>query len=378
MLVLVDVVIIRSNSIIYSTRVTKIGNSLRKRYSLLILGWNRENVTKEMVRNRNLNIKLFGLRAKLGRPIVIAYLPLFWIWILGNLFRYRPNVVHACDLDTILPCLLYKMMCRKTLIFDVCDRYAMAHIPPKHRLLYSFVNRMEEQSAKMASALITVQDKLLATFPSKPKYADVIMNCSDDNFSNNKIVDREQNTGAGKFTLIFPGTISKDRGLEIVSQAIKGLDNVELVVAGRVIDENLLERILKVSNVRYEGLLHRNDALALTSKADAMIILYDPQVPNNNFSASNKLFEAMMFGLPIITNVSLDIVDAETDSGLIVNYDDVNQIRAAIVRLRDDITLRRHLGNNGRKAYLHKYNWDNMEKKLFGIYENLLWPSKKR
>jgi glycosyltransferase involved in cell wall biosynthesis len=375
---LADVVIIRSNSIIYSTRVTKIGSSLTKRYSLLILGWNRENVSKEMIRDHQLNIKLFGLRAKLGRPSVIAYLPFFWIWILGNLFWYRPNIVHACDLDTVLPCLLYKMIFRKTLIFDVCDRYAMAHIAPKHRLIYSFVNKIEERSAKMATVLITVADKLLATFPSKPKYAAVIMNCSDDNFTDKKILGKKNNNEAEKFTLVFPGTISKDRGLEIVSQAIKGLDNVELVIDVRAIDEELLARTLKVSNVKYKGLLQRNDALTLTSKSDAMVILYDPQVPNNNFSASNKLFEAMMFGLPIITNVSSDIVDAETECGIIVSYSDVNQIRAAIVRLRDDIKLRKRLGSNGRNAYVHRYNWINMEKKLFRIYEDLLPPSNER
>jgi glycosyltransferase involved in cell wall biosynthesis len=343
----------------------------------LILGWNREKVSKEMIRNHKLNIKLFGLRAKLGRPSVIAYLPFFWIWILGNLLWYKPKVVHACDLDTVLPCLLYKIMCRKTLIFDVCDRYAMAHIPPKHRLIYSVVNMIEEQSARMATVLITVADKLLETFPSKPKFSAVIMNCSDDNFMDKKILTKENKNDA-KFTLVFPGTISKDRGLEILSQAIEGLDNVELVIAGRTIDNELLDRILKVSNVKYEGLLQRNDALTLTSKSDAMIILYDPEVPNNNFSASNKLFEAMMFGLPIITNVSSDIVDAETDCGIMVSYSDVNQIRAAIVRLRDDIKLRKHFGSNGRNAYLHKYNWGNMEKKLFRIYEELLCPSNKR
>lgn len=371
---LVDVVIIRSNSIIYSTRVTKIGSSLSKRYSLLILGWNRENVPNKTIRGHKPNIKLFGLKAKLGRPSIVAYLPLFWLWILGHLFWYRPKIVHACDLDTVLPCLLYKIICRKSLIFDVCDRYAMAHISTKHNLLYSTVNMIEERSARMATALITVENKLLDTFPSKPKYASVIMNCSDDIYANDIIADRQIKINAQNFILVFPGTISKDRGLEIVSQAIKDLDKVELVVAGRVIDSKLLERILKISNVKYEGLLNRKDALILTSKADAMIILYDPQVPNNNFSASNKLFEAMMFGIPVITNVSSAIVEKETDCGIIVSYSDVNEIKAAIIRLRDDMKLRSHFAYNGRKAYLHKYNWNSMEKKLFGIYD-LILPS---
>lgn len=373
---MVDIIIIRSNAIIYSPRVTKIGISLSKKYSVLILGWNREKVSKKLIRDHELNIKLLGMEAPLGRFSIISYLPFFWIWILANLIWSRPEIVHACDLDAVLPCFLYKFIFRKTLVFDVCDRYAMAHISPKHKLLYSIVNLLEEKSASNASVLITVADKLLATFRSKPKNSAVIMNCSDDILTSNEILTRESNDKIEKFRLIFPGTISRDRGLEILSQAVNGLDNVELLIAGRVIDKELLHRILKEPNVKYMGLLERVDALTLTSKSDVMVILYDPQVPNNNFSASNKLFEAMMFGLPIITNVSSDIVKAETDCGIVVNYCNVNQIRAAIVRLKEDAKLRKRLGNNAREAYLQKYNWSNVEKKLFDIYQGFLCPSK--
>lgn len=366
----VDIVIVRSNSIIYSPRVTKIGASLTKRYSVLILGWNREKVGKETICNHDLNIKLFGLSAPLGKPSVIGYLPFFWIWILVNLLWYRPRAVHACDLDTVLPCLLYKLMFRKILIFDVCDRYAMAHISQKFRLLYSMINHIEEEFAKWPNALVTVEDKLLASFPSTPNNVAVIMNCSDNIFF--KQTTAKKNEEKKKFTLVFPGSITKDRGLEQVSEAIKGLNDVELVIAGKPIDEELLSRILKVSNVKYQGLLHRKDALMLTSNSDAIIILYDPRVPNNNFSASNKMFEALMFGLPIITNVSLDIVDVEIGCAIIVNYFDVDKIREAILRLKKDVQLRKQLGRNGRTAYLKKYNWDNMEKRLFKIYEHLL------
>lgn len=368
-----DIVIVRSNAIVYSTRVIKIGISLTKRYSVLILGWNREKVSKQIIQNQVLDIKLFGLKAPLAKRSVIGYFPFFWIWLLGNLLWYRPKIVHACDLDTILPCLIYKMIFRKILIFDVCDRYAMARIPPKHKLIYNVVNFFEEAAAKNANALITVADKLLATFQSRPKNVGVIMNCSDDSYISRDVSKKENNEGE-KFTLVYPGNIDRDRGLDEVSQAIMGLNDVELVIAGKPIDEKLLNRILKVPNVKYRGLLQRNDALALTSRSDAMVILYDPQVPNNNFSASNKMFEAMMLGTPIITNVSSDIVNTEIGCGIMVSYGDVNQIREAILKLKENIKLRKQLGYNGRKAYLQRYNWSNMEKSLFKLYDDLLNP----
>jgi glycosyltransferase involved in cell wall biosynthesis len=39
--------------------------------------------------------------------------------------------------------------------------------------------------------------------------------------------------------------------------------------------------------------------------------------------------------------------------------------------LRDQPKLRRELGNNGRVAFLQKYNWRLMEEKLLNVYEYL-------
>jgi glycosyltransferase involved in cell wall biosynthesis len=85
----------------------------------------------------------------------------------------------------------------------------------------------------------------------------------------------------------------------------------------------------------------------------------------------NKLFEAMMFGVPIITNVAKGVV-SETDCGVIVDYEDTEHIKEAIIMLRDNPDLRKRLGTNGRKAFLEKYNWNIMEERLYTVYDNLL------
>jgi glycosyltransferase involved in cell wall biosynthesis len=62
----------------------------------------------------------------------------------------------------------------------------------------------------------------------------------------------------------------------------------------------------------------------------------------------------------------------EVGFGIIVDYGDVEQIRSAIVTLKDNHILCERLGNNGRKAYLEKYNWKAAEKELYKICDNLL------
>jgi glycosyltransferase involved in cell wall biosynthesis len=382
---LIDIVVIRSNAIIYSPRVRKIVKSLSKRYTTLVLGWNREGVSKEIIENYNGKPKLFSLRAPLGKAYLITFIPIFWVWILINLIMARPKVVHACDFDTVVPCYIYKILFRKKLVFDVCDRYAMAYISPKYKSLYSAINSLEELYAKHSDAIITVGERLLSSFQGRLKQKAVIMNCSEEViipekkfFYNGKEQVNARQGGNDKgenghiFTIVYTGNIVKSRGLERIATAIKDLHDVKLLIAGKPIDESLLHTLVRLPNVEYRGLLQPADAVALALLSDAMIILYDLQIPNNNFSMSNKLFEAMMCGLPIITNVSTEIVREEVGCGTIVDYNDADKIKAAVISLRDDPLLCRKLGNNGRKAFLQKYNWGIMEKKLLEIYENLL------
>jgi glycosyltransferase involved in cell wall biosynthesis len=64
----------------------------------------------------------------------------------------------------------------------------------------------------------------------------------------------------------------------------------------------------------------------------------------------------------------------ETECGIIVEYDNKEQIKKAIVSLKENPELGKRLGDSGRKAFLQKYNWTNMEERLYKIYEELMRP----
>jgi glycosyltransferase involved in cell wall biosynthesis len=361
-------VIIRSNSIINTPRVTKIARSLNKRYSILVFGWNREGISKQSTMNFVAELRLFNLRAPFGKPSLIPYFPLFWLWTFFSLAVFRPKVVHACDLDSVIPCYIYKAIFRKKLVFDVCDRYALAYIPQKFIALSHLINSLEEFFIKRADLVVTVGQKLLSTFRSRPKNCTVIMNCVDD-----IAYEGNPNSRGNErlFRLAYTGNIRRDRGIETILKAVENLDHIELVLAGRIIHKEIGDKVLKSPNVTYSGLLLPNEALVLEKNSDAIIALYDLRFKQNYFAMPNKLFEAMMCQLPIITNIAPEIVAHEVNCGLIVDYNDINQIKNAIVTLRDKPDLRRELGDNGRRAFLQKYNWHIMEKELLEVYENL-------
>jgi glycosyltransferase involved in cell wall biosynthesis len=157
--------------------------------------------------------------------------------------------------------------------------------------------------------------------------------------------------------------------LECMGRILDNVSNVEMVVAGPVMDKKVLEEIKDL--VHYKGNLRPQEAIGLEIESDAIVALYDPEVQWNMITLPNKLFEAMMCGIPIVTNIATETVN-ETQCGIIVDYNDAEQIKSAIINLRDKPPLRKWLGDNGRKAFLEKYSWRVMEEKLYKVYENLL------
>ena len=362
---MVDIVLVRSNSVIYDPRVEKIVTSLSKKYSALVLGWNREGISPEMIGKYKVDFKLFSLKAPFGSSSLLFYLPFFWIWVFFKLAAIRPTIVHACDLDTMIPSYIYKILFRKKLIFDVFDRYGMAYLYTS-KILRSLTDSLEEFLAKRSDVLIVTSQKFLESFRKKPQNCDIILNCPQDH----KISSIKPNHNQ-TFTLVYTGPIQKDRGIERITEAIKDLDGVEFVLAGRITDEVLLQQVTKLPNVEYKGILRHIDALNLEAAGDVMISLYNLIVPNYDLAIANKTFEAMMLGLPVITNIALELID-EVDCGIKVQYDDLAQIKSTITSLRDNYELRKKLGANGRHAFEQKYNWNTMEQKLFKIYDTLL------
>lgn len=377
---MIDIILVKSDPIMNlpSMRDQKIIRSLRKRYSFLVLGWNREGTPKDWD-NYHSGFSLFHMRAPYGTASygalrLLGYFPFFWAWTFIKLCKYRPNCVHACDLGTVGPCYVYKVLFRKKLVFDVFDRYAMAYIPKDRntlfKALYWLVMSLEDYFAKRSDVLINVSDEMLQTYKNKPKNCITIMNCSEDHPV--KISGEKSSEKSKKFQLLFTGHIRQGRGLEILPDIINDLKNTQLIITGRVEDNKLLNKLKGLPNVSYEGFIDHDKVLELEGASDLMIALYDLNLQTQNkFVMGNKLFEAMMCGVPILTNVAHEIVN-ETNCGTLVQYNNADQIKEVIIRLRDNPQLRKELGANGRKAFLEKYNWNVMEQKLYKIYDNLL------
>jgi glycosyltransferase involved in cell wall biosynthesis len=373
---LVDIVVVRTvNSVIYDPRVKKIVGSLNKRYSIVCLGWNRDAVSEEKINNYIVKLALFGLNTSVWKPSLIRiyirllfFAPAYWAWVFSKLLVERPKVVHACDLDSVLPCYMYKILLRKKLAFDVFDRYAMTFIPKKFKILYRIINFAEEFFSKHSDVLIVANgESALRTFQKRPSHSEIILNYPEDH-----AIDQSHQPKKNEiFTIAFTGHIRRHRGLETLAAVMRDLKDIRLVITGRTEDNELLNDIRNIQNVRYLGILDDSTLLKVEGSSNVMVAFYDPVYFCDNMPLPNKIFEAMMCSTPIVTNIAHEIVNG-CECGIVVEYDNIQQIKEAIIKLRDNPQLCKEFGDNGRIAFIEKYNWNRMEQKLYEIYKTLL------
>jgi glycosyltransferase involved in cell wall biosynthesis len=192
------------------------------------------------------------------------------------------------------------------------------------------------------------------------------MNCPEDYLSDGP---RQQASG---YRLLYTGAIRRGRGLEILSSILADLKDTELVITGKVKDLQLQSEITGIPNIKYHGFLDRKELLDLEINSHVMVALYDLRLQNQyEYGVANKVLEAMMCGVAVITNISHELVK-DTMCGILVDYGKVDEIRQAIITLKDNPELRKFYATNGRQAFLKKYNWTKMEEKLYSIYDSLL------
>ena len=110
----------------------------------------------------------------------------------------------------------------------------------------------------------------------------------------------------------------------------------------------------------------------MTKKADLVICMVNSSNINTKFATANKQFEAMVCGRPIICtkDTRSGEITEEENCGLVVSLDK-DELKNAIIKLRDSPKLCEEFGRNALKAAIKKYSWKKQEEKLIKLYDEI-------
>lgn len=371
------VVFVRSTNVQFDSRVQKeITSVLKAGYKCIILAWNRNN--QEEVNNifkttyGNAEVIYYKKSAEFGGGLAsIGKFIGFNIWLYSMLKKIIDefSIIHACDLDTAIPCIIISKKFNKILIYDIFDYYIHSHnIPTK--LGKKIVSHIEDMIINKAFCTIICSEQRLDQIKhTKPLRVEIIHNSPEvEHITQNSIFKQ---INSEKLKVVYVGALLNDRLLiESIKQIIE-LKDVELFIGGYgILEKEILDYSTISDNIHFLGQMEYKHVLELENSCDVMFATYNPDVENHKYSAPNKIYEAMALGKPIIVcrGTGIDLIVDEEGIGISISYNG-SEFLEAILNLTSK-EIRETMGRKGRALYLSKYSWRVMEMRLCSIYED--------
>ncbi len=365
------IVILRSRSTAgLEPRVERAARTLQQEgHDVRVFLWDRECAYPRREDREGVRIRRLPLPAPYNRPILL--LPMLW-WMMAAFLATRgAKVVHASDLDTLPVALAAKVLGGRKVVYDIFDFYGDLITRPLAERTRRALRGMEAGLASFADMVLLPDSVRRGTLgPKFPRPVEIVMNAPPD-----EVLSEKQ---PAEFTLFYGGNLGPDRGLLEASEVVSSMEDVAFRVAGAGELEKPLRSLAEASSsLEFLGQIDHPTLLRETARAHAVLAWYDPSVPANRVASPNKLFEAMMLSRPVLVSDGTNAgeITSLKKSGITVPYGDVEALRAAIVRLRDDPTHAASLGAAGRRAFESTFNWPVNEKRLREAYRAVLAES---
>lgn len=367
------VIIVRSNLLDRDVRVPKEIKALNGAgYKVTLLCWDRECQTSPLYQRAN-NFREIRVRVKAPWGVkVLPYLPIWWCFSFFHLMLTKWDIVHALNFDSVIPAVIAGKLKRKPVIYEILETYEDRVVLPKVvRGFFIYVDRL---FMRMATAVILAsegQNEELQEIPNKKVV--VVYDSPPDSFDKINVTRQENET----FVIFQASVLNRKRQLNLdkLVSAVKDISNVKLIIAGY---GDLVKEIEQwhrqmPGKIEFVGRIEHSETLRRSKAADLLFEIRSSWLPQYKYICGSKLLQAMMCGRPFLANrgtATAKKVSAE-NCGLVVDANDIAEIKEAIIKLRDNPELCEELGANARKAYEQRYNWEIMERRLISLYQEL-------
>ncbi|QRO85659.1 glycosyltransferase [Mammaliicoccus vitulinus] len=337
----------------------------------IVLGKNNTNVTDERLNKLKFNYKLFGSNNNENSIIkkIINRIK-FGKNVIQFIKQYEPNVIHANDFDVLL--IVYLSRYKKgKIIYDAHEIYSKNSLVNKIKIVSAIVQFIEKKIVNSIDAFITVSNAAKSYYISQgyKKEPIVITNAP----IKEKIVLK--NNKNNSFEIVYQGQIVSNRGYEEFLEAGRYIndENIKLIIRGFGHLEDELKGLKikrNIKNVYIEGPVEMDQLVKSMSSSDVGVVLTKPASINFEYTVSNKIFECLHAGLPVILSPVKEHIylNDKYDFGIILDEVTPKKIAEAILKLKENPELYKELKRNAVKAS-NILSWQNEEQKLIDIYK---------
>ncbi|WP_036071140.1 glycosyltransferase [Listeria aquatica] len=288
----------------------------------------------------------------------------------------QTDIYHANDLNTLFQAVICaKWLKRKPLIFDSHEvnlsrtGYNAAYYGIAEKWLLRFVDECIHENHTRAKFIRRVYGFYPSVIYNYPFLSDESTVPYD--------LHEKLNIDKSEPILLYQGGLQSGRGLE------KLIDAVPLIKRGVVVflgdgrlENELKEQVKKLElqkRIKFLPKVPVTELPRYTKSAYLGIQLLNNTCFNHFSAASNKLFEYMMAGVPIVACSFPEIrkVVMKEKIGIVVQSDNVTSIAEGINEMLDHPELRDEMSKNALRVRNH-YSWEKEQERFLQIYQGLV------
>ena len=264
----------------------------------------------------NYKIKKFSAQTNLSKKIIsLPNFPFYYFFYIGIRFflvlrcilfslAIKTDIMHVHDPELTFPISIICKLRDKKIIIDIHELYTKNFFWQKYFVL-SF--KLLKSKALFIGAgtdivndlkRIGIKSQLIKNFPLKDEYETKYKKSYEKNIY--------FKTNDDSLKIFFSGGYHEERCLIQFLEALKLIENklnYQVVICGKGYNDWEKKReIYKNSKINFYGLLDYRDCLEICKKADVSIVLYTKNNKNNHSVRSNRLFESINIGTPVIVS----------------------------------------------------------------------------
>jgi glycosyltransferase involved in cell wall biosynthesis len=318
--------------------------------------------------------------------------PRYLLKIFIYIIKFRPEFIHAHDLPMMPIAIFFGKLFIMPIVFDMHENYPAAQKFFDKKGLLNFIFKNPVLSGILERICLILSDQIIVVIEesknrlikmgvdeSKIKIVSNTVDLSRKQLINQ--VDDEYHFNnlqlAEKKVLLYTGRVSIERGLDtavLAMEIVKAkVPNVILLIVGDGEFVVTLSNLIRAKELEYFVKLIKwpgEKNLTYLFKSAEICIIPQPHNDFINTTIPHKLFEYMLNKKPILTSdaIPLKRILKETNCGLCFKSNDPEDFANKVYEiLNSNIPF----GENGYKAVKDFYNWQNDERKLIRLYEDL-------
>ncbi len=372
------VAILVFNNFLYDSRVLREAISLNKGgYEVKVIAFHEEGLP-EFEHKEGIPVYRIKLKSRNWSKNIIVQI-FKWIELFYRIIKNHRDAdfYHACDVFPLPVGMFIKKFFNKNakVVYDAHELEFARTVDRKS--IGNILGFIESRYIRKVDAMMTVSAPIAEAYAehyniTPPK---VVMNCAyKQDVVPNQVFRKKFKLRKEQKIILYQGMLKHGRGIEQLIEAFKTLpDDYVLVLLGipssKDYKENLNKEIAPFKNIFFHLGVPPHELLAYTASADIGAYLTLKINRNHELALGNKLFEYLHAGLPVLSSdliLTRQIVGDKL--GCVLDEVTPEDIKKGIYTILE----------NGKSHYQEAikeaaniYNWENQEKIMLDIYDNL-------